>query len=112
LYLVYASVKHLIADAATLTALGLSTSSVITATTATLGAFPTGTSLGIHYVQGQAWPFALISSGTPGLFADPPAAASGAIVRISGSHFGASETVQIRYANGAGALDVMADAAG
>jgi hypothetical protein len=111
-YVVYAEVRHLVQGADTLTALGLSTSAVMTATTTTLAALPTGTTLGVHYAQGQPWPFSLIQSGPASIFVNPPAASAGTIVQISGAHFGASETVQIRYSHGEGALDVTAGAAG
>jgi hypothetical protein len=112
LYLVYAGIKHPIDTAATLAALGLSVTSVVTVTAAVLHSLPVGAALNERFVLGQPWPFALIASGGPLLFANPPAAASGAIVQLSGAHFGVFETVQLRYSDGQGALDVLADGRG
>ena len=111
-YLVYNQVTHAIVDADSVAALGLSAASAMTATPAILAGMPTGSGISIRYVRGQPWPFSLIASGAATLSADTPAGASGSIVRLTGTHFGPSELVHIRYAHGAGALDVQADTTG
>ena len=111
-YLTYAGVKHLVATPATLAALGVAQNSVTSVSTDALASLATGPPLEVRRVQGQPWPFSTIASGKPTLFINPPAAASGAVVSVSGSGFGALEVVRIRWAHGQGALDVQADAAG
>jgi hypothetical protein len=97
-YLLWAGVRHRLADSATMDALGLHASHARSLAHTAMGAIPDGSTLRLRRIQGLVYPLAPIDAGSANLWLSVPAAVRGTTVMIRGSGFGAGEPVRVSFA--------------